>query len=188
MIFLRVLLNMEQQDRFIKQQKLMVLMAIGSFLMLIIVLILGWYVFDYSSAKIQKNNEAVNALLKNINSESKEALSETAQKKEGDASAIDFSKKEQVDYANLTAEEVIKLASRHILLTEGEVTVASITNIEGLRADYPELFIYAKQGDKLIFYNLGIIIYDPVLDKVVDVMRRLPVGTVIPKNVNISGR
>jgi hypothetical protein len=175
---------MEQQsERFIKQQRMMVLMAIICFVMLIFVIAFGWYVFDYSSNKIQKNNEAVAALIKNINLENNNKTSDVVSE-EVPISDVDFSQKTPIDYSKLTAEEVIKLVSNHILLTEGEVTVASITNIEGLRADYPELFAYAKNNDKLIFYSLGIIIYDPVLDKVVDVVRRLPAGTVIPQSVN----
>ena len=156
----------QQQERFLKQRKLVVLMAIITFVMMIVVIILGWYVFDYSSAKIRKNKETITALLKNTNLENSGKVVE------------------QIDYANLKTEDIIKMVSRHILLADGEVTVATVTNIEGLRTDYPELFTYAKIGDKLIFYSLGIIIYDPVLDRVVDVIRRLPADIVIPQSVN----
>lgn len=174
----------EKSDRIVKQQKLMVMMAVMCFMMLSVVIVLGWYVFDYSSNKIKKNNEAVTVLLENIKLENKNKISDATQEDLSGVSDVDFSQKDLVDYSKLTAEEVIKLVSRHILLTEGEVTVASITNIEGLRADYPELFVYAKNGDKLIFYSLGIIIYDPVLDKVVDVARRFSADTIIPKSVD----
>ena len=161
-------MEQQKQDRFTKQQKLMVLMMVTCFVMMIVVITLGWYVFDYSSNKIQKNNETISALLKNPNLENSGKVLDA----------------EKIDYANLKAEDVIKMVSRHILLADGEVTVATVINIDGLRTDYPELFTYAKIGDKLIFYSLGIIIYDPVLDRVVDVIRRLPADIVIPQSVN----
>lgn len=165
----------QQQERFAKQRKLIVGMGIICFVIIIAVIVFGWYAFDYSSTKIRKNNEAVAALLKNSNLQNKNS---------GDnAQTINFDKKEQIDYQNLKAADVILMVSRHILLADGEITVATVTNIDGLRADYPELFTYAKTGDKLIFYPLGIIIYDPVLDRVIDVMRRLPADTVIPGSV-----
>lgn len=176
--FLHVRCDMEQQSgKFIKQQKkMMVILTLMCFLMLVVIIILSWYVFDYSSAKIQKNNETVTALLKNVNLEQNN-------KKLNDPS-VEFSQKEQIDYANLSAEDVVRMVSKHILLAKGDITVATVMNIDGLRTDYPELFTYAKNGDKLIFYPLGIIIYDPVLDRVVDVMRRLPTGTVVPQSVD----
>ena len=164
----------QQQERFLKQRKLIVLMAIICFVMMIMIIIIGWYVFDYSSAKIRKNNETITTLLKNANLEnSGKAL----------APVVDFANEEKIDYANLKVEDIVKMVGRHILLANGEITIATITNIDGLRTDYPELFTYAKIGDKLIFYPLGIIIYDPVLDRVVDVIRRLPKDTVVPRSI-----
>lgn len=175
---------MEQQsDRFVKQQKLMVLMAVVCFVMMIVVVVFGWYVFRYSSTKIQKNSETMAQLLKNANLQNSGETLNAGQIEVDNVKAGDFANKENQDSTNLTAQEIIKMVSKHMLLANGDVVVATITNIEGLRLDFPELFTYAKDGDRLIFYSLGIIVYDPVLDKVVDVLRRLPADVVVPKSV-----
>lgn len=171
-------MEQQQSDKFVRQQKLMVLMVVICSVMMITVVVLGWYIFDYSSTKIQKNSETIAALLKNSNLANSGKVSDIS----NNTSDLDLSKKEQIDYQNLKPNDVIKMVNRHILLADGDITVATVTNVEGLRTDYPELFTYAKTGDKLIFYALGIIVYDPVRDRVVDVLRRLPEDTNIPKS------
>jgi len=151
-------------------QKLVIALSISSFAMLLVVVVLSWYVFDYSSKK-DKINTNINS--QNLAGESVVLPDDTQKQTTGDSIAAP---------ENLNAEEVARMISKHMLLSEGNMTVASITNIEGLREDYPELFLYAKNGDKILFYQLGLIIYDPVLDKIVDVMRRLPEGTYIPSS------
>lgn len=155
-----------------RMQKLVIILSISSFLMFIIVVVLSWYAFDYS---LKKNKINESDSLQNLMGE-KGVLS-------NDKVKTDVNVEAAITPNDLSAEAVAGMVSKHMLLTEGEVTVATIINVDGLKMDYPELFQYAKNGDKLLFYQLGIIIYDPILDKIVDVMRRLPEGVSIPNSV-----
>ncbi|MDP2684219.1 MAG: hypothetical protein Q8P20_04115 [bacterium] len=153
-----------------RMQKLIIALSISSFAMLLIVVGLSWYVFDYSSKINKSNNDGAVAqvlMIEDAGGEVKDIKEKSEER---------FTKTPE----DLSVEEVVEMVNRHMLLSDGEITVAGITNIEGLKTNYPNLFQYAKNGDKLLFYQLGIIIYDPVLDKIVDVMRRLPDGTFIP--------
>lgn len=137
--------------------------------LLLIILILSWYWFDV----IQSQKKL--GLDKSIKSNLSEAADNVSDNK------LPAEKK---NVADLTVDDVVGLASRHMLLTEGEITVVTITDIENLRQESQEsavLFQYAKNGDKLLFYDNGIIIYDPRLDKIVDVLRRFPNGINIPR-------
>lgn len=172
LFIIMVMVKLSNRREELKKKKLMIVLSILSLVIFIVVVGLGWYVFDYSSKK-NKINES-NSLQNSMGE--KGVLS-------NDKVKADVSVEAAITPNDLSAEAVAGMVSKHMLLTEGEVTVATIINVEGLKIDYPELFQYAKNGDKLLFYQLGIIIYDPVLDKIVDVMRRLPEGVYIPNNV-----
>jgi len=153
-----------------RMQKLVIALSISSFIMFVIVLVLSCYVLKYSLGRKVIYNDFQKEKVDFIKNEAKP-------KTEQEVIEEKIFLPEE-----LSVEEVVKMVSKHMLLVDGDVTVASVTNIDGLRTDYPDLFQYAKNGDKLLFYQLGIIIYDPILDKIVDVMRRLPDGTYIPNS------
>jgi|SRR3989338_6629129 len=145
-----------------KRKSLVPFLLIASLGSLLIVLVLSWYLFDVAQFQKKSDSEKLEKL----------PLDNSLAESTGEA-----------DNFPLTVEKVVEMVSRHILLTEGEITVVTITDIENLRQESQGsaiLFQYAKNGDKLLFYDNGIIIYDPVLDKIVDVLRRLPGGADIP--------
>lgn len=168
----------ERKQRRNKQQPLVIILVIVSFAMLIFLIFLSWFVFD-----VLRNQEKNGVDQSYIDSSIKSYLAE-AGKIEKESEEKKNVVKNRFWSDNLNTEEVVAMISRHILLTEGEITVATVENIDGLRGDYPELFQYAKNGDKLLFYDNGIIIYDAILDKIVDVLRRLPEGTFVPNTPN----
>lgn len=70
-----------------------------------------------------------------------------------------------------TPKAVVDSVSKHILLPAGEITVATINDADNLRSQVPGVYQYAKTGDKILLHPERIIIYDPVKDRVVDVIR-----------------
>lgn len=66
---------------------------------------------------------------------------------------------------------IVEKVSKHILLPKGEYVVATVNDLEKLKEQIPGVFDYAKKGDKLLFYPNGMIIYDPVVDRIADVIR-----------------
>lgn len=73
---------------------------------------------------------------------------------------------------NPSVNEVVAKVAQHMFLPRGEVKVATIIDAEGLRADFPEVYTYAQNGQKALFYPNGLIIFDPVSDRIVDVIRK----------------
>lgn len=80
----------------------------------------------------------------------------------------------EVSDQNPNVGGIVNQVAKHMFLPAGNVTVATIKDVEGLREQYPDVYQYAKNGDKAIFYPNGLIIFDAAADKIVDVIR--PVG------------
>ena|SRR3989338_105532 len=80
----------------------------------------------------------------------------------------------EVSDQNPNVGGIVNQVAKHMFLPNGNVTVATIKDVEGLREQYPDVYQYAKNGDKAIFYPNGLIIFDAAADKIVDVIR--PVG------------
>lgn len=68
-----------------------------------------------------------------------------------------------------TIVDIVKRVSRHIVLPDGRVTVVTILNIEPLRAENPVFYQFAREGDKALLYTDRAILYNPELDRVLDV-------------------
>ena len=88
-------------------------------------------------------------------------------------SSVNLEGKEEgkLDLSNTDPEVggIVEKASKHILLPTGEITVAAVNDAEALRKSNPKAFQYVKNGDRLLISSEGVIIYDPLVDKVVDV-------------------
>jgi uncharacterized membrane protein YvbJ len=135
-------------------RKIIIILSVFVFVMFVIVLFLSWKVF-FISKNSSNNKEKVISVEEDLDPGQKVAIED-----------VDFEENESkdIDYNSLTADEIIKMVSKHMLLAKGEAIVATVINADGLRAENNEIFKYAKNGDKLIFYKLGVIVYDPALD------------------------
>lgn len=119
-------------------------------LALLVVMILSWYVFDKSEEKKGEENIA----------------------KQTDTISI-----ESASFASNQQSEVVEVAqkvSKHIMLPKGDITVATVTDADLLRSRNPAYFQFVKNGDKIIRYPLGLIIYDMEQDRIVDLIRFFP--------------
>lgn len=139
-------------------------------LLLVSVLILSWYIFDTNKNSNKQTTQNSSAIANNL--EESEGF---------------------LDLSNNDPEVggVVEKISRHILLPSKQFTVATVNDAEKLRqqAD-PILFQYVENGQKMLIYETGVIVYDPVLDKLVDVVQyyparvRLPNGTAAEQPTN----
>lgn len=151
---------MFQEKKDTGKSLLAVLWAI--FVLLFILMVgLCWYFFDVKNGQKVVKNDA-KELVSGINlNESKDFL----------------------DLSNTDPEVggVVEKASKHILLPAKEITVATVNNAGELRQKNADAFKYVKNGDKLLIFKDGFIIYDQVVDKIVDVVHFSPEE--IEKNV-----
>lgn len=83
----------------------------------------------------------------------------------------------EVDNEDSPISERVKKISQHIILPDGKVTVATIEDPASLQAQNPEFYQYAKKGDNLVYYPNGVILYDPVLDRILDFVRVFATST-----------
>lgn len=85
----------------------------------------------------------------------------------------DIKKEDNLDLSNKDPEVggVVEKVSKHILLPDRKFTVATVKDAEALIKSNPILYRYAKNGQKMIMYDTGIIVYDEGLDKIVDVIQ-----------------
>lgn len=68
-----------------------------------------------------------------------------------------------------TIVDIVKKVSRHLVLPDGRVTVVTITNLKALLQENPVFYRFAKAGDKVLIYQDRAILYNPDIDKVLDV-------------------
>lgn len=80
---------------------------------------------------------------------------------------------EKLDLSNQDPQVggVVEKVSKHILLPSREFTVATVKDAEKLIDSNPVLYRYVKNGQKMVMYDTGIILYDEALDKIVDVIQ-----------------
>lgn len=83
---------------------------------------------------------------------------------------------EQMPYLDTSNQDaqvgaIVARVAKHILMPEGEITVSTVTDAEGLQKNNPFVFQYVKNGDKILWHSGGFIIYDPAVDRVVDIFR-----------------
>ncbi|MBI2989773.1 MAG: hypothetical protein HYY51_01100 [Candidatus Magasanikbacteria bacterium] len=125
-----------------------------SLISFLVVVILAWYMLDRGvedKAKVpfQENSQD---FLKSRQTEATEPAEDTT----GSGSEADL---------------VVQAVSRHMLFPEGKITVATVLDASSLHEQNPIYFQYVKNGDKLLYYPHGVIIYDAVADKIVDIVR-----------------
>lgn len=68
-----------------------------------------------------------------------------------------------------TIADVVRKASSHIALPDGRVAVVTILNVDALKKENPIFYRFARDGDKAILYPDRAILYNPQLDKIIDV-------------------
>lgn len=88
--------------------------------------------------------------------------------------AIEQTQKDVIKISDVTGDDptivdVVKKVSKHIILPDGRVAVVTIVNIEQLQKENPIFFRFAKEGDKALLYADRAILYNPSLDKVIDI-------------------
>jgi hypothetical protein len=89
-----------------------------------------------------------------------------------------------------SSEETVKILAKvktHLVLPDEEPKVISLVNIDLLKKDQP-FFALAKDGDKLLIYSKKVILYDPVIDRIVDIaqIRISPPSTAIQPSLKPS--
>lgn len=117
-------------------------------LVVALLLVLSWFIFD-----IYKNKES----------------RWTQQSQENKLEQ----KKEFLDLSNTDPEVggVVEKVSRHILLPAKQFTVATVKDATKLIQENPAVYQYLKDGQKVVLYDTGAIVYDEALDKIVDVIQ-----------------
>ncbi len=135
-------------------------------LILIVILVGAFFILDFKSKKL-----ADLAIGQNATGE-----------KGGEkivVSAKDALNQQVVDVAsgNASINDLIKKLGKHIFLPTGKVTVATVVDAEALRKENPIFYQYAKKGDRVVVYPSQAILYDPVLDIVLDVIHFPPTTT-----------
>jgi hypothetical protein len=70
-------------------------------------------------------------------------------------------------------EEVVARVASHFVLPEEQPKVVTITDADTLKIEQP-FFAKAKNGDKLLVYSQKVILYSPVLDKIVEIAQIKP--------------
>lgn len=129
-----------------KKNKLQILLIISVAILFVIVLALGWYIFDVLGGKMEKLATA--------------GLSED-------------NKQEALDLSNGDPEagEVVEKISKHILLPARDFQVYTVNDAPILWKENPVLYQYVMNGNKMAAYDTGIIVYNQELDKIVDVIQ-----------------
>lgn len=91
-----------------------------------------------------------------------------------DSTTVDSIKKtDSLDLSNKDPEVggIVEKVSRHMLLPANDFTVATVKDEAVLWKDNPVLFGYIRNGQKLLLYDTGAIVYDPAIDKIVDIVQ-----------------
>ena len=131
-----------------KKSVIAVLLAIG------LILVAAYFIFDFRTNKpASAPNVAVN--------QPADATPQTR----GNSAQL------QVTSATDPAiAELVQTVFKHIFLPSGNVQVATVVKADDLRQANPVFYQFAKEGDKVLIYSDRAILYDPVADKVLDVL------------------
>lgn len=138
-----------EDERVGEEKKKQTATVVIAAVLMVVLLIFGWRIFDN----------------KNLSDKNEAPVSEKA------LNLLEETEKTSLNLSNKDPEVggVVEKVSRLILLPDGEITVATVKDADTLRQKDPKAFQYVKNGDKLLISQMGIIIYDPILDKIVDV-------------------
>lgn len=66
--------------------------------------------------------------------------------------------------------EVAKAVARHVYLPTGHVTVSTVQDADSLRKENSVFYQYAQNGDRVLFYEDRAILYNPQVDRVIDII------------------
>ena len=66
--------------------------------------------------------------------------------------------------------DLIAKIFKHIFLPSGQVIVETVVKPDDLRKANPVFYQFVKLGDKILIYSDRAILYDPVADKVLDII------------------
>ena len=90
---------------------------------------------------------------------------------QNDAEKVEENSGAQVQVAGSSPEieALVQKVFKHIFLPSGDIKVLTVIDAEILRKQEPVFYQFAKPGDKVLVYSDRIILYDPVVDKVLDV-------------------
>jgi hypothetical protein len=132
-----------------KEQKILLpILLLILVLIVLMLLILGWFVFD-----IKKSG--VNKWVQNT---------------------VESKLEEKKDSLNLSDTDpevggIVEKVSQHILFPSKEITVATVKDAEKLYKENPVIYQYIKNGQKVLIYDTGAIVYDANIDKIVDIIQ-----------------
>lgn len=129
-----------------RKDKLQFLLIISVAILFMIVLTLGWYIFDVLGGRMEK-------------------LKTMGLSKDNKQEVLDLSNKDP------EAGGVVEKISKHILLPTKEFQIYTVNDAPVLWKENPVLFQYIQNGDKLVAYDTGVIVYNQELDKIVDVIQ-----------------
>lgn len=76
----------------------------------------------------------------------------------------------QVTATDPKTKALIEKVSAHIFLPSGNVQVETVVKPEELRQANPIFYQWVRAGDQILEYSDRAILYDPMVDKVLDVM------------------
>lgn len=75
----------------------------------------------------------------------------------------------EITTSDSSVAEVGKAVARHMFLPSGNVKVATVENPDNLRKENPVFYENAKKGDKVLIYPDRAILYNPEVDRVIDI-------------------
>ena len=137
------------QENNIANKNLVAILWAILILLFILVIGLGWYFFDVKG----EERENISAVKETNN--------------------IDLIKENSLDLSNNDPEVggIVEKVSRHMLLPANDFTVATVKDESAFWKDNTVMYSYIRNGQKLLLYDTGVIIYDSALDKIVDIVQ-----------------
>jgi hypothetical protein len=75
-----------------------------------------------------------------------------------------------IQSADPAVVDLVKKVFRHILLPDGDVQIQKVVKPDELRKANPVFYQYVREGDQILIYPDRAILYDPLIDKVLDVI------------------
>lgn len=123
-----------------------------------------YYLLDF------KNNKNKNALSNNINPISQDQTQNQAKEQA----------QLQINSSDPVTTALIEKVFKHILLPSGDVRVETVNKPELLRKINPIFYQFAKEGDNILIFADRAILYDPKVDKVLDIFHATSSPFLIP--------
>lgn len=76
----------------------------------------------------------------------------------------------QIISSNPGVEEIVKKVFKHVFLPSGDLEVQTVAKPDELRKVNPIFYEFAKVGDYVLIYKDRAVLYDPVADRVLDIV------------------